>query len=489
MLWQNRAAHSLLSCFILFLVGASPQLAQSQGWVETDRTGRVAKDQLQSTFSVIPRALNLRGDPSIQNPPIGVLNEGEAVLELERTFNTSENRAWSRVQIGPELDGWAATNYLEPVTGHLAAVEQALLMLSGLSSNPAPAEASTTPAVDRIHAGFVYSAPIGDAGWTYSHDQGRKAIEQLPFVSETSYIESVPEDPERVSQAIDDLVAGGANLIFTTSFGFMDPTIEAAKRYPDVTFMHCAGFKTAENAGTYFGRIYEARYLAGMVAGGTTASGIIGYVAAFPIAQVLRGINAFTLGARAVNPDAEVRVLWTGTWYGPGIEKEAADRLIDFGADVLTMHQNSPATIQAAEQRGKFGIGYHSDMSLFAPTASLTAAAWNWEPVYTKIATDLHKGEWRPDQHWWGIERGAVNLAPLNKDLPDGLQERVRQANDDIAQGRLRVFEGTIRDSEGIVRVPSGRILSDADLLSMDYLVLGVKGDIPQPRSKTGQDN
>ena len=465
--------------------------AQQDGWVETDRSGRIDRSELDATQVVTVRALNFRADPSVANPPRGTLNEAEVLLELERTFNISEGRQWTRVRRADGSEGWVATVYLEPVAGHLDTVERALSMLASLgrASVGAGSQTAGKAAVEEIHAGFVYSAPIGDAGWTYSHDQGRRALEQLPFVTRTSYVENVPEEPALVARAIDDLVAGGANLVFTTSFGFMDPTIEAAAKYPDVTFMHCAGFKTAANVGTYFGRIYEARYLTGMVAGGMTASGIIGYVAAFPISQVLRGINAFTLGAQAVNPDIEVRVLWTGTWYGPGIEKEVAERLVDFGADVLTMHQNSPATVQVAEQRGKFGIGYHSDMSIFAPTTSLTSAAWSWVPMYTEIATGLHEGSWSPEQLWWGLESDAVALAPLNKDLPDGLAARVMEAKEKVADGSLRIFEGTIRDQAGVVRVPSGRLASDADLLSMDYLVLGVKGEIPASRSSAGQDN
>ena len=468
--------------------------AQEEGWIATDRSERIARSQLDASYTVDADALNLRGDPSVSNTPVGTVRRSETVLELERSFNTLENREWSRVRLGDGSEGFVASAFLEPLAAHADTVERALLMLTGLGVTLDADERALGVQPDRkpletIRAGFVYSSSVGDGGWAYSHDQGRRALEALPFVEETSYIENIPDDPDLVRDAIERLVAGGANVIFTTSFGFMDPTIEAAARHPDVTFMHCTGFRTAANVGTYFGRIYEARYLAGMVAGGSTASGIIGYVAAFPIPEVLRGINAFTLGAQAVNPDIEVRVLWTDTWYGPGVEKEAADRLIDFGADVLTMHQDSPATVQTAEQRGRFGIGYHSDMSIFAPTASLTAAAWNWEPLYLHIANALHDGDWKPEQLWWGLDRDAVMLAPLNKDLPDELQQRVRRARDDIAEGRLRIFEGTIRDQEGVVRVPSGSILSDADMLSMDYLVLGVKGDIPKPRSQQGPDH
>jgi len=184
-----------------------------------------------------------------------------------------------------------------------------------------------------------------------------------------------------------------------------------------------------------------------------------------------------------VNPDVEVRVLWTNTWYSPGIERETAERLLDYGADVLTMHQDTPATAQAAEQRGKYAVGYHSDMSMFAPRAVLTSSVWDWAPIYTKVAADLHEGKWEPYRLWWGLKEGVVKLAPLNIELPDTLRQRVASAENDLREGRLRVFEGTLRDSQGLVRLPSGRVLTDAELLAMDYFVLGVKGDLPTPTS------
>jgi basic membrane protein A len=204
---------------------------------------------------------------------------------------------------------------------------------------------------------------------------------------------------------------------------------------------------------------------------------------------VVRGINAFALGALAVNPDVEVAVLWTNTWYSPGIERETAERLLDYGADVLTMHQDTPATAQAAEQRGKYAVGYHSDMSMFAPRAVLTSSVWDWAPIYTKVAADLHEGKWEPYRLWWGLKEGVVKLAPLNIELPDSLRQRVASAENDLREGRLRVFEGTLRDSQGLVRLPSGRVLTDAELLAMDYFVLGVKGDLPTPTSPAAAAN
>jgi basic membrane protein A len=484
----RRLGRALAGCVLLFLAAvtaAAAALAQDPGWIEMQDLGRVGKRDLREVYVVGARTLNLRPDPSTANPPLATLVLGDVVRRVAETFNTTENRSWLRVVLPDGGTGWVAAGLVEPVAPALDRVEQALRLVRGTS----PAAAGNGPGpprrgpVESVRAGFVYVGPVGDAGWTYSHDQGRKALESLPFMKETMVADSVPEDPRLVAEAIDALVARGANLIFTTSFGFMDPTIDAARRYPAVTFMHCSGYKTADNAGTYFGREYEGRYLAGMLAGGMTESGRIGYVAAFPIPEVVRGINAFALGALAVNPDVEVRVLWTSTWYSPGIERETAERLLDYGADVLTMHQDTPATAQAAEQRGKYALGYHSDMSMFAPRAVLTSSVWDWAPIYTKVATDLHEGRWEPYQLWWGLKEGVVRLAPLSGDLPDSLAQRVARAEGDLRDGRLRVFEGPLRDGQGVVRVPSGRVLTDAELLTMDYFVLGVKGELPAPQT------
>ena len=216
-------------------------------------------------------------------------------------------------------------------------------------------------------------------------------------------------DAERV---IETFVQKGFDVIFTTSFGFMDPTLNVAKKYPDKVFMHCSGFKTADNVGTYFGRMYQPRYLTGMIAGKMTESNILGYVAAHPIPEVIRGINAFTLGVQSVNPQAEVRVVWTQTWFDPGIERDAADSLLDVGADVLAMHQDAPATLQAAEARGAFVIGYNSDMRDFAPNAFLTAPVWNWGPLYSKIAQEVKDGTWKSESIWWGMKEEMYDGSP-----------------------------------------------------------------------------
>ncbi|CCO06976.1 BMP family ABC transporter substrate-binding protein [Desulforamulus hydrothermalis] len=332
---------------------------------------------------------------------------------------------------------------------------------------------------EKLKIAFVYVGPVGDGGWSYAHDQGRKYLEQqIPDV-ETTYIESVPEgaDSERV---ITELVEKGNKIIFATSFGFMDSVIKVAQKYPDVKFLHCSGYKTAENVGTYFGRMYQARYLTGIVAGKTTQSNVIGYVAAFPIPEVIRGINAFTLGVRSVNPNAKVKVVWTNTWYDPAAEKEAAKSLLEAGADVITQHQDTPGPQQAAEEKGKFSIGYNSDMSKMAPKAVLTSAVWNWGPYYVETVKAIKEGTWKSNQYWGPMSDQIVDLAPFGPMVPDDVKKLVENKKQEIISGKFDVFTGPIKDQTGKERVAAGQQMSDADMLSFDWFVEGVEGTIPK---------
>jgi len=331
----------------------------------------------------------------------------------------------------------------------------------------------------QVKAGFIYVGPVGDAGWTYAHDQGRLEMEKLSFVEPSTYIESVPEGAES-ARVITGLVRKGANLVFTTSFGYMDATLDVAKRYKDVVFMHCSGFKSAENVGNYFGRMYEPRYLSGIVAGKMTKSNVIGYVAAFPIPEVIRGINAFTLGVRSVNPKAEVKVVWTQTWFDPGVEGDAADSLLDVGADVLAMHQDAPATLQAAEKRGAYVVGYNSDMRTFAPNAFLTAPVWNWGALYTKIAAQVADGTWKSESIWSGMKEGLVELAPMSSKIPADVQKLVADKTAAIKSGKLHPFAGPIKNQQGKETVAAGATHNDGELLGMNYFVEGVQGTIPK---------
>ncbi|WP_456388542.1 BMP family ABC transporter substrate-binding protein [Desulfolithobacter sp.] len=327
-----------------------------------------------------------------------------------------------------------------------------------------------------MQVGFIYVSPIGDTGWSYAHDLGRQAVEKIPGVT-TSYVESVKEGPDS-ERVILNMARKGYDLIFATSYGYMDPMLKVARRFPDTVFMHCSGFKTAPNMGNYFGRMYQARYLTGMVAGAMTKSNVIGYVAAFPIPEVIRGINAFTLGARAVNPRAQVRVVWTKSWYDPVTEKEAAKSLLDVGADVLTQHQDSPSVQEAAQEKGVYSIGYNSDMSKFAPKSHLTAAIWNWAPFYLEIVKKVQNHTWKTGSFWPGIETGIVDIAPFAPMVPEEIRNRVLEMKEGLKSGRTDVFVGPVRDQGGKVRVPAGRKAADKDLLGMTWFVEGVVGTV-----------
>ena len=334
---------------------------------------------------------------------------------------------------------------------------------------------SAFAAKDEITAGFVYVSPIGDAGYSYAHDQGRKAIAAMPGVK-TYYAEAVPEgaDSERV---IMNMARKGYDVIFTTSFGYMDPTLKVARKFPNVAFMHCSGFKTAENVSNYFGRMYQARYLTGIVAGAMTKSNVIGYVAAFPIPEVIRGINAFTLGAQSVNPKVQVRVVWTKTWYDPALEKDAAKGLLDVGCDIIAQHQDSPGPQEAAEEAGVYSIGYNSDMSKFAPKSCLTSAVWNWAPLYEETVKEVKAGTWKGNQSlWWGMEKDAVDIAPFGPMVPEDVREKVQAKKAQLKKGDDVVFVGPVKDQSGAVRIAEGTKAADKELLGMTWFVQGVVG-------------
>ncbi len=358
------------------------------------------------------------------------------------------------------------------------------LLTAGCTNEQKPVEpaakATAQPATEKqIKAGFIYVGPVGDAGWTWSHDQGRIEMEKAAYVTPSTYIESVPEGAES-ARVINGLVQKGHNLIFTTSFGYMDATLDVASKNKDVIFMHCSGYKSAENVGTYFGRMYEPRYLSGIIAGKMTKANSIGYVAAFPIPEVIRGINAFTLGVRSVNPQAVVKVVWTQTWFDPGVERDAADSLLDVGADVLTMHQDAPATLQAAEARNAYVIGYNSDNRKFAPNAFLTAPIWNWGSIYSKTAEEVQNGTWKTAQIWSGMKEDLVQLAPLSEKIPAAVKQLVEEKRKAIVAGSLHPFTGPLNDQTGKETVAAGVTLDDSALLGMNWFVEGVQGTIPQ---------
>ncbi len=346
------------------------------------------------------------------------------------------------------------------------AVLLAIGLLLSLAAQPVAAK--------DLKVGFVYVSPVGDAGWSYAHDKGRLEVEAMDGVT-TSFVEAVKEGPDS-ERVIQNMARKGYDVIFATSFGYMDPMLKVSKKFPKTVFMHCSGYKTAKNMGNYFGRMYQARYLSGMVAGAMTKKNVLGYVAAFPIPEVIRGINAFSLGAQSVNPDVEVRVVWTKTWYDPATEKEAAKSLLDVGADVIAQHQDSPGPQEAAQEKGVYSIGYNSDMSAFAPRAHLTAPIWNWGPYYVDVVSQVKNGTWKSASVWPGMDQGIVDLAPFSTMVPVAIQKKVLAKKAALSAGTAKVFSGPIRDQKGELKIAANTTAPDQDLLGMTWFVKGVIG-------------
>jgi basic membrane protein A len=328
---------------------------------------------------------------------------------------------------------------------------------------------------DDFKVGFVFTGPISDGGWTQQHNAGRLAVEDMGV--KTLYKESVPNTQES-AKVMRDMIAQGAKMIFATSFGYMDYMLEVAAEHPEVKFFHCGGYKQSDNAVNYLGKMYQARYLSGIVAGMKSESGKLGYIAAFEIPEVVRGINAFTLGARSVNANATVEIIWTHSWNDPPREKEASFALIDNGCDVIAQHQTGPANLQAAEARDVWGIGYHADMNDAAPEACLTSAYWNWEPYYVQEVKAVLDGSWEAVNFWGGMDMDLVRVADLGKNAPSGAAPAVEKSQKMIVDGDLKVFSGPLKNNKGELIVEAGAVPSDGELLGMDWLVEGVIGSI-----------
>ncbi|MGI6245289.1 MAG: BMP family ABC transporter substrate-binding protein [Pseudochelatococcus sp.] len=330
-------------------------------------------------------------------------------------------------------------------------------------------------AADPLKVGFVYVGPIGDHGYSYSHDLGRKAVEEAYGDRvKVTFVENVNEGPDS-ERVIRQLATAGNGLIFATSFGFMQPTIRVARQFPKVAFEHATGYMTAANVGIYNGRFHEGRAVLGTIAGLVSKSGVVGYVASFPIPEVIMGINAFILAARKVRPDLTVKVIWLNSWYDPGKEADAAKALIDGGADVIAQHVDSPAAMQVAEARGAFAFGQASDMSRFAPKAHLTAIVYDWAPYYKERVRLVLDGAWKSDDTWWGLKQGLIRIAPYNESLSEDVRKQADAVKDAIAAGTLHPFTGPVKDQKGDVRIAAGETISDADLLKMDWLAEGVQ--------------
>ncbi len=360
-------------------------------------------------------------------------------------------------------------------------------IFTGCAPKAAPAEPAATPEAaapteapkaEPLKIGFVYIGSANDGGYTQAHDEGRRYLEQqLGDKIVTMYKEGVPESSE-CEKVMNDLIDQGCTVIFANSFGHMDFVEKAAKAHPDIKFYHCSGYKSGPNFSNYFGAMEEARYLAGIVAGLKTKNNTLGYVAAFEIPEVVRGINAFTLGAQSVNPKVTVKVNWTHTWYDPAKEKEAAKALLDAGCDVLAQHQDTTATQQAAEEKGAFAIGYDLDTRQSAPKAYLTAPVWNWGKYYAYEVQRILDGNWTQQNYYGNMKDGMVDLAPLTENVAPGTQEAVDKVKATIVDGSFYVFQGPIKDQTGAVKVAEGQKMTFEEIMSVDWFVQGVEGKI-----------
>ncbi len=336
--------------------------------------------------------------------------------------------------------------------------------------------AQSTPVMPPVKAGFVYVSPITEAGWTRQHDEGRKAVEQaLGDKVKTTFVADVPEgaDAERV---IRDLAQQGHQIIFTPSFGYMEPTLKVAKDFPQVKFESVTGYKTAPNVAASNARYYEGRYLAGVAAGRMTQTNVAGYVAGFPIPEVLQGINAFTLGMRSVNPQARVKVVWLNAGFDPPKEREAAISLFNQEVDVIAFHTGSTAVMAAAQERGKLAVAYHSDMRKVAPDAQILAVTHQWGEHYTRRVKAVMDGSWHSGSVWGGVKEGMIRVGDFGPKVPKKVQDEVLARQKQIGEGKLHPFTGPIVDNEGRPVLAKGRRLTDEQILQMNYLVQGVVG-------------
>ena len=332
----------------------------------------------------------------------------------------------------------------------------------------------------KMKVGFVYLGPIGDHGWTYQHHQGVLAV-QKAFGDKvaTTYVENVAEGPDS-ERVIQQLAQQGHEIIFTTSFGYMNPTLKVAKRFPKIKFEHSTGFKRSKNVATYNIRFYEGRYIAGIVAGKMTKSNTIGYIASFPIPEVVMGINAAYLGAKSVNPKVKFKIVWVSTWFDPGKEADAAKALADQGADVLFQHTDSPAAMKLAEQRGISAIGQASNMMAFGPKAQLTALVNNWGTYYVRRIKEAMAGTWKSTDTWGGLGAGMLNIAKMNARVPADVQKMAAKAQADIASGKFHPFTGPLNKQDGKPFLKAGEKIGDGALSGMNFYVQGVEGSLPK---------
>lgn len=339
------------------------------------------------------------------------------------------------------------------------------------------AGAQEEPVDEPFKAAFIYIGSPVDYGWTYEHDVARQAVEEeFGDEVETAFMENVSEGD--VARVLNQFAQQGYQIVFGNSFGYMDFMAEAAEEFPNVYFEHCSGYREGPNKANYFGRIYQARYLSGLVAGAMTETNRIGYVAAHPIPEVIRGINSFTLGVREANPDAEVQVVWTNTWFDPAIEREAAESLLDAGADVIAQHQDTTEPQRAAQDRGMYSIGYHSDMRSFVGDSVLSSAVWDFSSYYIDRVKAAMEGTWESGSYWGSLADGIVGLADFSPLVSDDVIAMVESEKERIVSGEWDVFHGPVYNQDGEEVLAAGEEMSDGDMLGMSYFVEGVVGRI-----------
>ncbi|MGH6647596.1 BMP family ABC transporter substrate-binding protein [Aquabacterium sp.] len=375
--------------------------------------------------------------------------------------------------------GWAgiaATAALVGCGKKEAATEAS--MAASAASEPASA-AAAAPSSGPLNIAFAYVGPVGDAGWTYAHDQGRLAVEkEFGDKVKTSFVEKVPEGPD-AERVIRDMVGQGNKLIFGTTFGYMEPMLKVAADNKDVKFEHATGYKTAANMRTYDSRTYEGAYLAGVIAGGMTKSNTLGVVGSIPIPEVIRNINAFTLGAQSVNPKVKTKVVWINNWFDPPKETEGAQSLINQGADVLFQNTDSSAVLQTAEKAGKYAFGWDSDMSKFGPKSHLASAIINWAPYYIKATKDALEGTWSTGGVWWGVKEGAIDLVSVSDKVPADLKAKVDTVKAGLKDGSFVIWKGPIVGQDGKDVLAKDAVADDKFLGGINFYVKGVDGSIP----------
>ncbi|MFK0688039.1 BMP family ABC transporter substrate-binding protein [Mesorhizobium sp. IMUNJ 23033] len=352
------------------------------------------------------------------------------------------------------------------------------LLIALMTTTAAMSLAVTAEAADKFKACWVYTGPIGDFGYSYQHDQGRLEVEKaLGDKVETAYLENVAEGPD-ADRAFERLAREGCKLIFGTSFGFMDPEVKVAKKFPKVMFEHATGYKTSDNLGIYNARFYEGRYVLGQIAAKESKAGVAGYIVSFPIPEVVMGINSFMLGAQSINPNFKAKIVWVNSWFDPGKEADAAKALFDQGADIIVQHTDSTAALQVAEERKLHGFGQSSDMIKFAPNAQLTSLTDEWGPYYISRVQAALDGTWKPGNVWLGIKDGAVKLAPFTN-MPDDVKAMAEATTKKIADG-WNPFTGPIAKQDGTPWLKDGEVADDGTLLGMNFYVKGVDDKLPQ---------